>query len=628
MGDFSREDGLAALEKMNRAIIHRGPDDDGVWAEDGFAFGMRRLSIIDLSGGKQPIWDDDSGTGIVFNGEVYNYRALKKNLIEEGVTGWKTESDTEVVLKTLVRHGIDGIAGFNGMFGFAYWDPKERSLLLVRDRMGVKPLYYYWDGKTLLFASEIKAILASGFVERRINKQALWDYLTFRYVPGTESIWQNIYRLDPGHLLRIKAGGEPRIERYWFCDVVADEDEPFSETRADEEFASLFLDAVELRLVASDVPVGLFLSGGLDSSAIAAAAVELGHSRFHTFSVGFDTGGYYSELSYAKQVADHVGARYHEIVMGKEDFLKLLPEAVLACDEPMADLSVIPVLALSRMASEHVKVVLSGEGSDEILAGYQFDAAERAWDRVRRLQRLPATALRIGASISKLGPTGLNRKAEKIAGDPLENWNRTQLPHITLNFDQREKEELWPGMAGRDSMRILAAQYDAALSKDPLQQMLSVYQKDWLVEDLLMKADKASMAASLEARTPFLDYRLVRWANRQPNSAKVKRIDRNRYETKSVLRRFCEGRVPRMIIDRPKRGFPDPANVWLAEDLGPWAEDMLVGPGSACGKILDRKAISEVLTEANAGSEGAANRIWSLIVLEHWFRAWDAAGAL
>lgn len=628
LGKFSREEAMAAVQRMNGAIVHRGPDDDGTWAEDGFAFGMRRLSIIDLSGGKQPIWDDKTGNGIVFNGEVYNYRSLKKDLMDKGVGSWKTESDTEVVLKTLIRFGTDGIAGLNGMFGFALWDPKKESLLLARDRMGVKPLYYYWDGKTFLFASEIKAILASGLVERRINKQAMWDYLTYRYVPGTESIWQNIYRLEPGHLMRIKAGGEPEIERYWFCDVVADEDETFSEERADEEFATLFLDAVELRLVASDVPVGVFLSGGLDSSAIAAAAVELGHSNFHTFSVGFDTGGYYSELSYAKQVAEHVGARYHEIVLGREDFLRMLPEIVVACDEPMADLSVIPVLALSRLAREHVKVVLSGEGSDEVLAGYQFDEAQRAWDRVRRLQRLPGAALRIGASLSRFGPSGLHRKAEKVAGDPLERWNRLQLPHITINFGQQEKKELWPGETRLDSLRVLAAQYEGALSKDPLQQMLSVYQKDWLVEDLLMKADKASMAASLEARTPFLDYRLVQWANRQPNQVKVKRLDRSRYETKSVLRRFCQGRVPRTIIDRPKRGFPDPANVWLKDGLGHWAEDTLLGPGSASGAIFDRAAILNVLADAKSGNEPAANRIWSLIVLEYWLKAWDGISAL
>ncbi|MEK7855000.1 MAG: asparagine synthase (glutamine-hydrolyzing), partial [Acidobacteriota bacterium] len=310
VGDYSRAECASIVERMNGSIVHRGPDDDGVWAENGFGFGMRRLSIIDLAGGKQPIWDEESGRGIVFNGEVYNYKALRRDLVAKGVSGWTTESDTEVVLKSLVNKGEEGIHTFNGMFAVATWDKRNRSLLLFRDRMGVKPLYYYWDGKTLLFASEIKAILASGLVERRLNKQSFWDYLTFRYVPGPDTIWQNVKKLQPGHLLRLANGAEPQVVKYWECDVLSADEEARSESETDAEFTQLFLDAVDLRLVASDVPVGVFLSGGLDSSAIAAAAVELGHKNFHTFSVGFEEGGYYSELAYAKQVAKHVGGQY------------------------------------------------------------------------------------------------------------------------------------------------------------------------------------------------------------------------------------------------------------------------------------------------------------------------------
>jgi asparagine synthase (glutamine-hydrolysing) len=624
-GDFPREECLSILGRMNDSIVHRGPDDDGVWAEDGFGFGMRRLSIIDLAGGKQPIWDDAADRGIVFNGEVFNYRALRKDLVAKGVSDWTTESDTEVVLKSLVANGENGIHDWNGMFALGTWDKRSKSLLLVRDRMGVKPLYYFWNGRTLLFASEIKAILASGLVERRINKQALWDYLTFRYVPGPNSIWENIRKLPPGHLLRFEAGGSPQIKRYWESDVVSDDLHTQSESEIDAEFAGLFLDAVELRLVASDVPVGVFLSGGLDSSAIAAAAVELGHKNFHTFSVGFEEGGYYSELAYAEQVAKHVGAQYHQVVLDQKKFLEMLPEVVYATDEPLADLSAISILALSRLARKDVKVVLSGEGSDEILAGYDFDRAEREWNRVRLLQRFPQSALRVGAAVARLGPDGLHRRAEKVANLPLKNWNRLELPQITGNFGQAEKEELWPGESWKESERIVIAQYEAARSNDPLQQVLSVYQKDWLVEDLLMKADKATMAASLEARTPFLDYRLVEWANSQPNSVKVRRKRINQYETKSVLRRFCSKRLPKTIIDRPKRGFPDPANVWLENELQSWAHDTLLNADSKLGSILDKPMVESVLDAARRGREGAANRVWALIVLELWMKAWDVA---
>ncbi len=623
MGDLSREKCLAILAKMNDSIVHRGPDDDGVWAEDGFGFGMRRLSIIDLSGGHQPIWDEAAQRGIVFNGEVYNYRQLRSDLSAEGVSGWKTESDTEVVLKGLVANGEEAVHSWNGMFAVATWNKKTKELLLIRDRMGVKPLYYHWDGKTLVFASEIKALLASGLVERRIDKQALWDYLTFRYVPGPGCIWANVRKLPPGHLLRIPAGSGPEIVRYWDCDVISDDHEQLDERLVDAEFTELFLDAVEQRLVASDVPVGVFLSGGLDSSAIAAAAVELGHKNFHTFSVGFEDGGYYSELDFARQVADHVGAQYHQVVLNQKGFLEMLPDVVYATDEPMADLSAVSVMALSRLARKDVKVVLSGEGSDEILAGYDFDRAEREWNRVRMLQKIPNTALRVGLAMSRLGSDGLQRRAEKITNLPLGSWNRLELPHITRNFSQAEKEELWPGEQLEDSERIVAAQYESARSKDPLQQMLSVYQKDWLVEDLLMKADKSTMAASLEARTPFLDYRLVQWANRQPNQVKVKRRSINRYETKSVLRRFCSSRLPKTIIDRPKRGFPDPANVWLENGLHPWAHDTLLNSNSKVGEFLDKSGMENVLEQARTGNDGAANRVWALLVLELWMQTWE-----
>ncbi len=625
VGDFSREECLSIVGRMNGAITHRGPDDDGVWAEDGFGFGMRRLSIIDLSGGHQPMWDDPSGIGLVFNGEIYNYKALRSNLEAKHHLNWFTESDTEVVLKSLVNIGEKAIDDWNGMFAVAAWNQKEKRLSLIRDRMGVKPLYYFWDGRTLLFASEIKALMASGLVEPLINKQAIWDYLTYRYVPGPESVWQQIRKLPPGHLLRFGPDRKPEEVRYWASDVLSDERDVRSELEIDKEFASLFLDAVELRLVASDVPVGVFLSGGLDSSAIAAAAVELGHKNFHTFSVGFDDGGYFSELPFARQVAKHVGAQYHEVVIDQKQFIDTLPEVVYASDEPLADLSLVPLLALSRLARKDVKVVLSGEGSDEVLAGYDFDRAERDWSRVRFLQGFPNNALKIGAAVSRLGfSEGLQRKAEKLANVPLDDWNRIELPHITSHFTQKEKEVLWPNETHQNSDRIIAGQYAATKSTDPLQQMLSIYQQSWLVEDLLMKADKATMAASLEARTPFLDYRLVEWANRQRNDVKVKRVGFNRYQTKSVLRRFSEKRLPKEIVDRPKRGFPDPANQWLQNGLDGWARETLLSSDSKLGDVFSKKMIGSMIDQAKLGKGSGGERTWVLVVLELWLRVWDA----
>lgn len=624
-GSFSRAECLEILRKMNAAIVHRGPDDEGFWAQDGFGMAMRRLSIIDLAGGHQPMWDEQGRMGVVFNGEVYNYRALQQQFRDEGHQ-FRTTSDTEVVLKTLVESGLPGIHKWNGMFAVGAWEPKQQKLVLIRDRMGVKPLYYFYDGKTFLFASEIKAILASGLVERAINRQALWDYLTFRFVPGPETIWTNIRKLPPAHYLEFRPGHAPVETRYWKTDVKFPNglDNHHSEEQIDKEFAELFLDAVRLRLEASDVPVGVMLSGGLDSSAVAAAAIELGHRNFHTFSVGFEQGGYYSELPYARQVADHVGANYHEVVIGQKEFLEMLPELVHYSDEPLADLASVPLLAVSRLAQKDVKVVLSGEGSDEILAGYDLDISERRWEMVRSLQRVPRPLMSLMAMGSSVVSASAGEKLSRVAQLPLSKWNDRERPHMTRYLDESEKSSLWPNGDKQNSERVLVDLYASTTASDPLQQVLSVYQKSWLVEDLLMKADKMSMAASVELRTPFLDYRLVEWANRQPNHVKIKRLGFRTYETKSVLRRFCARRLPHEVLTRTKRGFPVPVNGWLQTGLANWARNVLTGSNSRIVPAFTAQNINELIAAAEQGSVQSAAKVWLLLVLEFWLQAWDA----
>lgn len=622
-GNFSREQCVEILQKMNNAIVHRGPDDDGIWAADGFGFAMRRLSIIDLAGGRQPMWDEKNGLGVVFNGEVYNYRPLREQLQKQGHS-FRTNSDTEVVLKTLVQSGLDGVHTWNGMFAVAAWDRFRKKLTLIRDRMGVKPLYYFYDGETLLFASEVKAILASGLVARCIDRQALWDYLTFRFVPGRETIWTNIFKLQPGHFLEFSSATGPVESRYWHSDVRNESADQESDEQLEKEFSELFLDAVRLRLEASDVPVGVMLSGGLDSSAVAAAAIELGHRNFHTFSVGFEQGGYYSELPEARQVAEHVGANYHEVVIGQKEFLEMLPQLVYYSDEPLADLAAIPLLAVSRLAQQQVKVVLSGEGSDEILAGYDLNLSVRRWSMIRSLQRVPRPLMSLVAKGSGVLSPAVGEKARRIAELPLATWNHRERPHITRYFNQNEKSSLWPKVHNEDSERILVQLYESANTADPLQQVLHVYQKSWLVENLLMKADKMSMAASIELRTPFLDYRLVEWANRQPNRAKVRRTGARTYETKSILRRFCAQRLPAEVLTRPKRGFPVPGNTWLQTDLSRWARGILTGESSRISAAFSRHTMSHLVFHARQGSSEAAGKVWLLIVLEFWLHAWDA----
>ena len=616
LGPLPAADIKAALERMNAAMAHRGPDAEGLWCEDGFGFAMRRLSIIDLSSGNQPMWDQARGLGLVYNGEAYNYKELRSALQGKGET-FQTASDTEVVLKSLAVHGEHALDLLNGMYGAALWDTQKQELLLFRDRIGIKPLYYSFDGRCLIFASEIKAILASGLFETELNRQAIWDYLTLRYIPEPETVWQGLHTLPPGHLLRWGRGRTtPEIRAYWKREAVA-QHEVCDFATAEREFEELFLDCVEKRLVAADVPVGVLLSGGLDSSAIAAAAVELGHKNFHTFFVGFKDGGEFTELPYAKQLAAHVGACHHELVISQDDFMSLLPQMVYASDEPLADLASIPLLAISRLAREHVKVVLSGEGGDEVLGGYNFENRVRTWDMIRKIQSIPRQLHGPLVSLARCLPKSKREALERVFSIPLKEWNSHFPAHMTKHWDEEEKTRLWKQYRGKDTMRVIHSLYKEAPYSEPLDQMLYAYQRDWMVEDLLMKADKMSMAASLELRVPFLDYRLVEWAARQHQSVKVGPYKGQRYTTKNILRRFAARRIPSSILNRPKQGFPVPAYSWFQEDgFRSRMQDHVQG-NALLSKIFSQDTVSTVF-EAGRTDQRTAHKAWLLMVLAVW----------
>jgi asparagine synthase (glutamine-hydrolysing) len=441
-------------------------------------------------------------------------------------------------------------------------------------------------------------------------------------VPGPDTVWQNIWKLPPGHMLEWSAGREPRVSRYWKTDVIS-ANEPVDIAEKTKQFETLFLDSVAQRLLASDVPVGVMLSGGLDSSAIAAAAVELGHKQFHTFCVGFAEGGEYSELHFARKVAKHLGLQHHEIVIDQQGFLEILPQAVHTADEPLADLTIVPLLALLRVASRHVKVALSGEGSDEILAGYNLQYIHRKFQIIRHIQSLPPSSVRALGQGLKFISKRLARKLDDMASIPLSQWNITLRNCKTSSWSETEKGCLWPAFDARDSVLVLRSMYAEAMSDDPLEQILSVWQKSWLVEDLLMKADKMSMAASMELRVPFLDYRLVEWANRQPVEVKIGTVA-GRYSTKRVLRRFAKNRLPREIIDRPKKGFPVPVFHWLMDErFGKWAAEHLCGGHARISDLFDVQEMKRQLLRAGKGEFEAAKRVWLLIVLETWLREFD-----
>jgi asparagine synthase (glutamine-hydrolysing) len=616
-GRLSRAEAASLAGRMNDAIVHRGPDDAGLWATDGFAFAMRRLSIIDLAGGHQPIWSDD-GVGIVFNGEIYNYRNLRRELEADGFR-FATQSDTEVILNLYRRDGLAMVQQLEGMFAICLYDPRQGRVHLIRDRFGVKPLYHATVHGVFYFASEIKAILQALPQRPALNRQALNDYLTLRFVPGGETVWQGVAKLPPGHRLSHALDGttdEP--QRYWALDFSAEEADPSRDYAA--EFGELFLAATEKRLVAADVPVGVLLSGGLDSSAISAAAVELGHRNFHTFSVAFADTRAVDETPYARAVAAHVGSQHHEVRIDREAFVSFLPDFVRASDEPLGDLASVPLYFVSRLARQEVKVALSGEGSDEILAGYNFDRLARLLDRLQSVERwTPAGLRRFAAGL----PGG--RRADWLKLWAAHGWHNMLAAkpyHMTYHWTDAEKAALWhEPWSASPTIDLLTAQYRTNAAKHPLDQVQQVYSGEWLTEDLLMKADKMSMATSLEVREPFLDHRLAEWAAKLPLAWRVGDARRG-YRSKRVLREFCRRRLPRSILDRPKLGFPVPAYAWLTDDRQNWASDLLFGRGSRIGDLLRMDGVRPTFNAAQAGDGAAAHKIWLLIILEFWLRAW------
>lgn len=608
-------EGLAAVRRMTDCIRHRGPDDSGDFAADGVAFGMRRLSIIDVGSGHQPIWTP-RGTGIVFNGEIYNYRELRAFLQHRGIE-LATHSDTEVIAHLFDLEGLECVHRLEGMFAICLYESAVQQLHLIRDRIGKKPLYYGNIGGNIFFASETKAILAGAETTPELSAQAICDFLTLRYVPGPSTMWRDVRSLEPGTCLTIGIADRAlTFRRYWSLAFQSEANDDNRDYAA--EFDLHFQRAVEKRLVASDVPVGILLSGGLDSSAMAATAAELGHRDLHTFSVAFMDGGESDETPFARLVAQRFGMKHSEIVIGQDDFIRTLPQFVRMSDEPLADLASIPLYFVSRLASNDVKVVLSGEGADETLAGYDMERLARQIDRLRIISRLPPFMLQ---GLVSIAPASWARKLQSIARGGTSGVFADMGVHMTRVFSDDEKIAVWRGPADvRSTDALIREWYQECRSSHPLDQLQQVYCRSWLIEDLLMKADKMSMAASLEVRCPFLDHTLVEWCARLPVEWKVG-SRQSGYVSKRILRQYAAKRLPSEIIDRPKRGFPVPAYRWLEGDLMNWARDRLQC-GGRLNSWIDTKGMEPILQAAAHGSRPAQHQVWSLLVLDHWFEAW------
>lgn len=615
------------LEAACRVIRHRGPDASNVYWEPGVGLGHQRLSIIDLTdAANQPMLDPTGRVVLVYNGELYNYRELRELLQALG-HNFRTHSDTEVLLHAYLEYGEQCLSRLQGMFAFALWDGRNRTLLLARDRLGIKPLYYHVTPRALVFASEIKAILAVDGSLAKVDRQALHDYLTFRYTISPRTMFAGVSKLPPAHYMIVTDAGV-RTERYWAPDFRK------TEQRSDEEWIvglrRQLTDCVRSHLVA-DVPVGVLLSGGLDSSVMAAAMQVQLTNRIKTFSVAFSEGGLFDERPFARKVAQHLQTDHHEICITAKDFMTALPEFVWHMDEPVADPAAIPLYYVSKLASEQVRVVLSGEGSDELLGGYAFWSQYKGYDRLRHFKMIPGGARKLlrWANARWVHSPRFERYCD-LSDYPLSSY-ATMVPefqdHVFTEEDKRQlyRLDLLGLQCPIDHVR---AAYRETREFEFLDQMLYVSMMQWLPEDLLVKADKMTMAHSLELRVPFLDHAFVEFTARMPTGLKVKRVSGG-YSVKYALKQAFKDMLPQEIVEREKLGFPVPYAKWFRHEMREMVRDILLSQSTRESGLFRASEIERLLDEvspaADSGGTDAwnphAKKIWSLFVFELWRKA-------
>ena len=613
-GDASR------VARMRDVIAHRGPDDAGVFVDERAALGHRRLSIVDLAAGHQPLANEDETVWIVFNGEIYNHADVRPELESAGHR-YRTRSDTETIVHAYEQWGDRCVERLRGMFAFAIWDAPRRRLLLARDRLGVKPLYWTQAGDRLLFGSEIKSIVESGLVAPEADESRLPELLSTRYLSGAGTLFKGVHRLLPGHTL-VFEDGQVTTREYW--DVPARrEGEPsgrISDREAVQRFRELLEESVRIRLMA-DVPLGMFLSGGLDSSAIAALMARMIDRPLQTFSVAFKQRAF-SELTYARQVSTAIGADAHEIVIDDRDFFGALPRLIWHEDEPIAHPSSVPLYFVSELARQHVKVVLTGEGSDELLAGYgKYPRALVNWRAAAAYGVLPHP---VRTWIADRVVPRLPQPVRHYASRSFVSVARTPEAMFFDNFAAiglaRQRALLngrFGGATADQAYGPSRAYFDAPNgSSTVLDRLLYTDLKTYLVE-LLMKQDQMSMAASIESRVPFLDHKLVEFAASLPPRLKLRG-----FTTKWILREAVRSILPPAILSRPKMGFPVPFGLWMGGAWNGVARDVLLDARSRQRGIIDPAAVDALLTAQAAGAANGADALWSLLNLELWYRTY------
>ncbi|HEV2035391.1 MAG TPA: asparagine synthase (glutamine-hydrolyzing) [Candidatus Dormibacteraeota bacterium] len=611
--------GTGLVGRMCQAMVHRGPDDEGSLHLDGVTLGMRRLSIIDLEGGHQPIHNEDSNVWVVQNGEIYNHLELREQLTADGHS-FSTQSDTEVLVHGYEQWGEGMLERLNGMFAFALLDRPRGLLLLARDRMGIKPLHYAIDGRRLVFASELKALLCDPALHRGIDPAALDQYLALEYVPSPGCIVRGINKLQPAHTLTWSvADGTHRLRRYWTPDLA----EGASPARAPsldeqcEELRSVLRESVRKELI-SDVPLGVFLSGGIDSSAVTAMMTQLG-SDVKTFSVGFAERSF-DEAPYARQVAQHLGTEHRELTLEPAMLLELIPQLPTLLDEPLGDASIIPTYLLSAFTRRHVKVALGGDGGDELFAGYPTMRAHRLAGYYRRAPRLLRERL-VAPVVRRLPVSRDNlsfdfRAKRFVSGAPYPVAERHQRWMGSFAAEERTallSQELRGQVAVEGSHDAATAALDDSGLRDPLNQVLLMDMRLYLENDILVKLDRASMMASLEGRVPLLNNDFVEYATRLPLDLKLRGL-----RSKFLFKRALRGILPESILKRPKKGFGIPVAHWFR---GPLKEQMLsvLSPERIARKgFFDPAAVARLIDDHLHGRRDARKQLWTLFVFDLW----------
>jgi len=603
------------LKRMCDVMIHRGPDDEGIKLDGNVGIGMRRLSIIDLVTGHQPIANEDGSIWIVCNGEIYNYIALRDDLEKKGHI-FRTRSDVESILHAYEEYGEECCQKLNGMFAFIIWDSNKNLFLLVRDRIGIKPLYYYLDKNRFVCASELKSILQVDNIQKRVDFQAIDNFLTLEYIPAPLTIFKDIHKLLPGHSLTFR-NGNIEIKRYW---DITYQDHELSEYETKQNIRELLQDSVKIRLM-SDVPLGVFLSGGTDSSIIVALMAQVMDQPVKTFSIGFEDSTY-NELNYARIIAKQFNTEHHEFII-KPDAVNLTENLIGFLDEPLGDFSIFPTYLVSKMAREYVKVVLSGDGGDELFAGYDTYIADKVATYYDRLPGFIKNRL-IKKVFDSIPPSSkkkgfINRSKRFIEGTRLPK----NLRHARwMSFLQPEEKNLLyadimkRNLVNEDPYKFIYHYFNEAAfnnSHDGLNQQLYVDLKTYLVDDILVKVDRMSMATSLETRVPFLDYRFIEFISSIPGDLKLKGI-----KTKWILKQSMVDILPKEILFRGKEGFSIPIKNWLQNELKPMMMDVLSPDRIKREGYFNFEYIERLKNEHLKGIENHSHRIWALMMFEMW----------